>query len=119
MHQEYTEEIERWLWDATHCWRCGRAGLWPQTLCAHHFVRGSNRKQNERCTMIVLCYECHNEEHNGESLGLVRCLALKKAFDRDWYDVDRVCMLRGMAIGAVTEEEVDEAMRLIQEEDLR
>jgi hypothetical protein len=55
----------------------------------------------------MLCRECHEEdEHNGDSLGLLGMLALKRRWDPEHYDLARVNQLRGRAANAITEDDV-------------
>jgi hypothetical protein len=55
---------------------------------------------------------CHDLEHRGlDALGYVGCLTLKKLHDPDLYDRVHCNRLRGRDAEAVTEEEVQEAMK--------
>jgi hypothetical protein len=101
--KKYSKTTAAWAKRWRCCWRCGRRGTWPESLSIHHFVRGSFRHKNDLATTAMLCRECHEEdEHNGDSLGLLGMLALKRRWDPEHYDLARVNQLRGRAANAIT-----------------
>ena len=106
--KKYSKTTVAWAKQWDRCWRCGRRGTWPESLSIHHFVQGSFRKANDLATTAMLCRECHHAEHNGDALGLLGMLAMKRRFDPEHYVRERVNHLRGRADNAITEDEVNQ-----------
>jgi len=102
----YTKATTQWASQWNRCWRCGTRGTWPESLVIHHFVRGVFRHANDLATTVILCQECHEAEHNGDALGLLGMLSIKRSADACHYDRQRVNLLRGRAVNAITEEDI-------------
>ena len=105
----YAQETREWAEQWGTCWRCKKRGAWKHGLEIHHCVYGSNRKQDDLSTTIILCgpFGCHEKEESFDCLGLLGCLALKKRYDPKHYSLARVLYLRGRATGVITEDDVD------------
>jgi hypothetical protein len=106
-HEDYSDATVAWANLFNRCWRCQNFGDWGYGLVIHHFVRGTSRVKNNLATTSILCQCCHHEEHNGDDLGVVGMLALKKQYDPNYYDLAEVLRLRGRAPGSITEDDVD------------
>jgi hypothetical protein len=85
---EYSETTNRWAESFGKCWRCVRGVGWPGSLIIHHIVRGCLRDRDNLATTIILCQECHIEEHTGGELGMAGCLALKAKHDPQHYNLE-------------------------------
>ena len=86
------------------CWVTGE----PATD-THEMVRGADRPKayGERCAWLRLSRRGHKLIHdNPLDWPIARQLALKLRWDGDFYDRQRVNVLRGRAVDAVTSEEV-------------
>ena len=90
------------------CFLCGTKAenTWPPRLESHDMARGPDREKskNERCNLIRACPRCHTERLDG--MPVVIQLAIKRLYDPDGYDRERVNILRGRAHNAITESEV-------------
>ena len=108
--------------DNAYCWVCRWEPWWydgaqsygPNWLETHEIARGPARKKavNEPCAWLVLCNHCHRDVIPGWSIA--RQLALKKVRDFRYYDRVGVNRLRGRADEAITEEEVDRWVSVLQ-----
>lgn len=113
-NNRYTAATEEWASQWQRCWRCGKSGMWPW-LQMHHFVRGAFKQKNNLETIVMLCPACHHDkEHNGDSLGLVGCLALKWIHDPEYYNRIAVNRVRGRAEDAVSWEEVQAEVKKLK-----
>ena len=110
MSEPYNEVTEAWARSFDRCWKCGKWGVWPASLCIHHIVRGTSRHKNDLATTVLLCHQCHIDEHcdySGLPL-LLRGLVFKSLHDRDHYRLARVLEARHNAPIFVTQQEVDQ-----------
>jgi len=105
--QSYSQTTREWAFEHGFCWRCGKRGLWPDTLEIHHFVSGSSRQKNNLATTAMSCRGCHDDEHRNVGIGLKGWLFLKRLRDKEHYDLAEVCRVRGRAVTAITEAEID------------
>jgi len=97
------------------CMLCGTQArqTWPPKICLHHIARGADRElaREERSCLIATCTKCHEARLDGMPVAVQ--LALKRLFDADGYDRQRVNSirsahnLRGPQLDAIAEEEVD------------
>ena len=113
----YSDATREWAekWDA--CWLCGKRGAWQVgTLVIHHLVRGAFRDADHLATTAIACPSCHHEEHNGDSLGYIGWLVLKRHYDRENYNLAAVCKARGRAFTSLSEELIDAVERSLAEE---
>ena len=104
---DYSAETIAWAETWDKCWRCGYRAAWPYGMAIHHFVRGANRKSNNLATTIMLCNVCHWREHDGDALGLLGCLRLKREHDPKHFDLEAVNRARGRAPGAITAADIE------------
>lgn len=102
MSEQYKPATETWAAQFGKCWRCGVSGIWPLTLTIHHIVRGVLRQKNDLRTTAIACYDCHWREHNGDGIGLIGWLRLKRDHDPENFDLEAINALRGRAPGAIT-----------------
>jgi len=86
-----------------HCFLCG-----VRATEIHEVAQGPAREAAlaERCAWLLLCRRCHADVHDQSEWPISRQLALKLLRDCDFLDIDRVCELRGRAVGAITLGEV-------------
>ena len=85
------------------CMICG-----VRAVDVHEIAQGAAREAAlaERCAWLLLCRRCHADVHDQSEWPIARQLALKLLRDCDFLDIDRVCELRGRAVGAITLGEV-------------
>ena len=108
--KSYKSRTEAWANRFAACWRCGARGAWVAgSLVIHHFCRGANRQADNLATTSILCQRCHDAEHNGDALGLLGCLRLKREHDAANYSLAEVCRVRGRAITSITAADIDAA----------
>ena len=88
------------------CWVCGRSDGYIET---HEITRGVHRNVGveERCTWIRLCREDHERFGDYTQWPIARQLAVKLICDPDYYDRQRVNLIRNARTpDAITEQEV-------------
>ena len=108
----YSEATQDWANEWDKCWKCGKRGAWiVGTLDIHHVVRGCNRDKDNLATTAIACQSCHDTEHNGDGIGLLGWLVLKRKMDRENWNLAEVCRARGRALTSITEADVDRAER--------
>ena len=114
--------ITRREWSKQHCYCfvCGYSSFTGYGLETHEIVRGSGRKKSmtEPSTWLRACnsqteQDCHRRKLDG--MPIVQQLALKKLHDKEHYNRQRVNVLRRRQPDAITEAEVNKAMRTLQE----
>jgi hypothetical protein len=110
----YASTTEVWCAKWDHCWLCHCRGAWPTTLVVHHLVRGAFRVADELSTTFICCPRCHEVQHTqNAAIGLHGCLAIKRLEDKDNYNLERFCVARGRAGASITEEEINEAAKIL------
>lgn len=115
--------ITRSEWSRQHCYCfvCGFSSCDGYGLETHEIARGYARAKSmtEPSTWLRACNsqtkeDCHRRKLDGMSI--VKQLALKKRFDPEHYNRQRVNVLRRRQPDAITEAEVAAAMRTLTEE---
>ena len=84
-----------------NCNCCGGHGQ----LHCHEITRGFSRDAaiSKRCSWLAVCSYCNCEKLTDAALWpLPRQLALKWLYDREHFDLDCICELRGAVPGCVT-----------------
>ena len=89
------------------CWICGK-----RADDVHEIARGPARGNAyaDRSTWLRLCRLCHDDVGDYSKYPIARQLWLKRTNDPEYYDRERVNMLRGRQPDAITESEVDDAV---------
>jgi len=112
-----TAKISRTEWGKQFdtCWICGKGHSYAdwRWLETHECCRGPFRAAavKEPAAWLRVCNHCHAENLPS----LAGQLALKKKFDPENYDRVKVNQLRHRQPDAVSEEEVDEELKKLQE----
>lgn len=111
----------QWSEQQCSCFVCGYTSLTGYGLETHEIVRGSGREKSltEPSTWIRACNyktpnDCHRRKLDG--MPIVMQLVLKKKFDPEHYNRERVNVLRHRQPDAITEAEVAAAMRTLTQE---
>lgn len=97
------------------CW--SRLGQFGVDLECHHIIGGSGRK-DELCNLAALCRDCHWQHTHGgmvdeqgkrwPALTTGMILTAKREADVENFDLARLCVLEGRAVGALECEEIHE-----------
>ncbi len=109
-----------WSNQQSSCFVCGYASFTGYGLETHEIARGPHKKKamKEPSTWIRTCNgkanDCHARRLDGMDPAMQ--LALKLRYDEEHYDRQRVNVLRHRQPDAITEAEVDAAMRTLTQE---
>lgn len=84
--------------ECVHCWT-------TDNLTTHHIIGGRGGRSNEPCNLLRLCSSCHDLAEKRSVRGLdgkllpvlteSNCLWLKKTFNPNEYDPERLQELKG------------------------
>lgn len=115
-----SKPITRRQWSEQHdtCMACGYTSR-PWFLETHEIANGPARQAalKEPATWLRVCLDCHhgpNGLHNKGEWPVARQLALKLTCDPEHYDRVQVNLLRGRQPEAITEDEVDEWVKRME-----
>ena len=88
------------------CLCCGAT----KELCCHEIVCGNSLRaaaEKDRATWLAVCDHCNKYLITDYSVWpIVRQLALKWIYDHEYFDLDRICELRGRKPGCIEMYEV-------------
>lgn len=93
------------------CWACGE----ENSEHVHEMASGPDRGKAlvDRAAWFAVGRKCHRAIHESSKWPLAKQLALKKKFDPEHYNRQRVNELRGRARDAVTAKQVRDAMKAL------
>ena len=103
--REYGPERNKFLLEAGYCWTCGE----PTNLTCHEIARGIHREKAlaERMTWLCVCWRCNSDElTDAARWPLEKQLAVKWIYDREYFHVEGVCLLRGRQPDAILFSEI-------------
>lgn len=106
---------QAFLEEHSSCWFCGAGN--PSV---HEIVCGVGVRHiafGERCTWAAACWDCNSGQLCDYSVWPVeRQCAVKALRDPDWFDLPRLCEIKGRAVTAIVLADVVKYLTLIERE---